>query len=135
MPATQFSIKTTRRTEMINVTSLVERWLSTVGAREGLCHLYVPHTTAAVTINEGADPDVAEDILDGLERLAPREGKYLHSEGNADAHIKATLVGASELIRVSSGRLALGTWQAVFFCEFDGPRSRRLAANFLGSTP
>ena len=134
MKSHTLSVTTGQRTEFVNVTARVQDWLKKSGARDGLCCLYVPHTTAAVTINEGADPDVARDILDGLAGLAPAGARYHHAEGNADAHIKASLVGSSEVIVVTGGKLLLGTWQAIFFCEFDGPRSRRLNVSFVEST-
>jgi len=124
-------VRTASRNQMVDVTSRVKEVVSASGVREGLCVLYVPHTTAAVAINEGADPAVAEDILAQLARLAPPDGCYSHREGNADAHIKATIVGASRVVPVSGGRLMLGTWQAVFFCEFDGPRHRKLVVQVI----
>jgi len=93
---------------------------------EGVCYVYVPHTTAAVMINEHADPDVAKDVEGVFDRLVPRSGPYRHSEGNTDSHAKAILVGASQVVFVEGGKLALGRWQGVFFCEFDGPRERRI---------
>lgn len=92
----------------------------------GLCHLYVAHTTAGITINEGDDPDVARDIEVTLDKLVPKDAGYQHYEGNADSHVKSTLVGVSQTIPIESGRLALGRWQAIFFCEFDGPRTREV---------
>ena len=133
MKSHTLSVTTAQRTEFVNVTARVQDWLKKSGAGDGLCCLFVPHTTAAITINEGADPDVARDILEGLAALAPAGARYHHAEGNADAHIKASLVGSSEVIAVSGGRLLLGTWQAVFFCEFDGPRSRKLNVSFVES--
>ena len=97
----------------------------------GLCHLYVPHTTAGITINEGADPSVQRDIQNALSRLIPHEMNYFHREGNADAHIKSTLVGTSVQVIIDEGKLLLGTWQAIFFCDFDGPRHRRIAIKFI----
>lgn len=123
---TSFAVRTRARLEMIDITPQVGEAVSSTGADSGICVVYVPHTTAGVTINEGADPDVAADILDATERMVPSRGSYRHGEGNAAAHIKATLVGSSKQIIVESGKLSLGTWQAVFFCEFDGPRSRRV---------
>jgi secondary thiamine-phosphate synthase enzyme len=96
------------------------------GVQDGVCHVYVPHTTAGITINENADPSVREDILMELNKTIPFEDNYKHREGNAAAHIKASIVGSSETLLVERGRLVLGTWQGLFFCEFDGPRSRRL---------
>lgn len=119
-------IRTARREELVDVTQHVEAAAARAGVREGVAFVWVPHTTAAVTVNEGADPSVARDLLAALSRLVPASGPWEHREGNSDAHVKATLVGPSVAIPVHDGRLALGTWQAVFFCEFDGPRQRRL---------
>lgn len=119
-------IRTARREELVDVTQHVEAAAARAGVREGVAFVWVPHTTAAVTVNEGADPSVGRDLLAALQRLVPASGPWEHHEGNSDAHVKATLVGPSVAIPVHDGRLALGTWQAVFFCEFDGPRQRRL---------
>ena len=124
------SVKTSSRIEMVDITSMVQKELDASGHEEGLCVLYVPHTTAGITINEGADPAVRQDILSKLNELVPAGAGYRHMEGNADSHIKATLVGSSVTILVEGGRLVLGTWQRVFFCEFDGPRSRRVYVKF-----
>jgi len=118
-------IRSESRSQMLDITPQVEGVLREAGVEEGTCLVYVPHTTAGVTINENADPTVREDILEKLEELVPRGRGYRHLEGNADSHIKATLVGSSVTIPVSGGRLLLGTWQGIFFCEFDGPRRRR----------
>jgi len=117
-------VRTRRRNELVDITKEVRRAVEESGVRNGLCHIFVPHTTAAVTINEKADPDVARDIEAALQRLVPPDAEYRHAEGNSDAHVKSTLVGASEFLVVRDGSLVLGAWQAVFFCEFDGPRSR-----------
>ena len=117
-------VRTGKRNEFVDITSEVRRTISESGVRNGLCHVFIPHTTAAVTINEKADPDVARDITAALEKLVPADAGYRHAEGNSDAHVKSTLVGASEFLIVRDGSPVLGTWQAVFFCEFDGPRSR-----------
>jgi secondary thiamine-phosphate synthase enzyme len=119
-------IRTETRTEMLDVTARIEERLNREGFEEGFCFLYVPHTTAAITINESADPAVRADILMVVNQMVPWEAPYRHGEGNSPAHVKASLMGASELIAVEKGRLVLGTWQGVFFCEFDGPRKRRL---------
>lgn len=124
-------IKTTVRTEMINITRDIERMLSDSNIKNGLCHIFVPHTTAGITINEGADPSVAEDIVSALKKLIPWEDGYRHLEGNSAAHIKTSLVGSSDIVAVEDGRLQLGTWQAVFFCEFDGPRTRKVQVRFF----
>jgi secondary thiamine-phosphate synthase enzyme len=119
-------VKTDRRTQLVDVTPKVQRIVSESGVASGVCHIYVPHTTAAVMINEHADPDVATDLEGVFDRLVPKAGPYRHSEGNTDSHAKASLVGASQMIFVEGGKLALGTWQGVFFCEFDGPRERKM---------
>ncbi|MGB9465763.1 MAG: secondary thiamine-phosphate synthase enzyme YjbQ [Candidatus Acidiferrum sp.] len=119
-------VKTARRTQMVDVTDEVERAVAKAGVTSGVCHVYVPHTTAGVTINEHCDPDVATDLEGVFDRLAPRIGPYRHGEGNSDSHAKAALTGTSQMIFVEDGKLALGRWQGVFFCEFDGPRERKL---------
>lgn len=118
------TLRTKACEELIDITRTVEEDVRSSGIKEGLCVVYVPHTTAAVTINEDADPSVREDILRQLKNLAPRKGEYSHLEGNSDAHIKSSLIGASQVIPIHDGRLMLGTWQGIFFCEFDGPRNR-----------
>lgn len=120
----RIQISSTRRCEMIDITPQVAEAVREAGIDEGLCTVYCPHTTGAVTVNEGADPDVAADILARLERLAPPDAGYRHAEGNSDAHVKAALIGPSVSIPIENGRPALGTWQRIFFCEFDGPRQR-----------
>ena len=120
------TVKTDRRTQLLDVTAQVQTAVASSGVVNGVCYLYVPHTTAAITINECADPDVARDVEGALDRLIPTAGPYRHSEGNSDSHVKAVVVGASEVIYVEAGKLVLGRWQGVFFCEFDGPRERRL---------
>jgi secondary thiamine-phosphate synthase enzyme len=119
-------IKTHSRSEMRDITHDVQSVVSDAGLREGTVVVYCPHTTAGVTINENADPSVVEDILETLDKLIPWRAGYKHSEGNAAAHIKASLVGSSVSVLVQGGRLVLGTWQSIFFCEFDGPRSRQV---------
>jgi secondary thiamine-phosphate synthase enzyme len=118
------SVKTSARTEMVDVTTLVERELAGTGISEGRITLYVPHTTAAITINEGADPAVKADVEETLARLFPESGAYRHAEGNSDAHLKSIVIGPSETVPLEKGRLRLGRWQSVFLCEFDGPRTR-----------
>jgi len=124
------SINTRDRSEMIDITSKVEEELKRSGLKDGVCFLFVPHTTAGITINEGADPSVVVDIQATLNRVVPWEGAYRHLEGNSAAHIKSSLIGNSVVVFVESGRLKLGTWQGVFFCEFDGPRSRKVYIKF-----
>jgi secondary thiamine-phosphate synthase enzyme len=119
-------IKTARRTQLLDVTQQVQRVVAASGAVTGICHVYVPHTTAGVMINEHADPDVATDLEGVFDRLVPHAGPYRHAEGNTDSHAKAVLAGASQLIFVEKGELALGTWQGIFLCEFDGPRERKI---------
>ena len=125
------SIKTGAKTEFIDITAKVAEVVRSSGLGDGLCMLYVPHTTGAVTINESADPSVKEDILMVLNRIVPWQAEYRHLEGNSPAHIKATLVGASELIPIKNGQLVMGTWQGIFFCEFDGPRTRKLRIQLI----
>ncbi len=118
------SVSTRSRTEFVDITGKVQQVVSESGVKEGTCIVYVPHTTAAVTINENADPSVRRDILSSLNKLVPFDDAYTHMEGNAAAHIKASIVGSSEAIIVKDGRLSLGTWQGIYFCECDGPRHR-----------
>ncbi len=113
-------VKTGRRTQLVDVTAAVERAVKEAGVVSGVCYVYVPHTTAGVTINEHADPDVAADLEGVFDRLAPHSGPYRHSEGNTDSHAKAVMVGASQVIFVEDGKLLLGRWQGIFLCEFDG---------------
>jgi len=135
MHATQdFHISTHSRTELLPITSLVEQAVRHSGIREGLCTVYVPHTTAGVIINEQADPDVATDILAYLDHLVPEDPRYLHREGNSDAHIKTLLTGSSATIPIRAGRLALGTWQGIYLAEFDGPRQRSFSVSCLGDS-
>jgi secondary thiamine-phosphate synthase enzyme len=122
----EIQIKTKLRNELVDITPLVEKVVKDSGISEGVCVLAVPHTTAAVTVNENADPNVKADIIAALNTLVPAGNRYHHQEGNADAHIKASVVGPSETLLVSGGRLSLGTWQGVFLCEFDGPRTRKV---------
>lgn len=127
------TVKSKSRTELIDITSRVQDTVKSAGIGNGLCMLYVPHTTAAVTINESADPSVKADILMILNRIVPWEAEYRHLEGNSPAHVKATLIGSSELISIENDRLMLGTWQGIFFCEFDGPRTRKVNIKLLKS--
>ena len=120
------TVKSKARTQLIDITSEIQKAVRSSGIFEGLCMLYVPHTTAAITINESADPSVASDIMMVLNEVIPWKADYRHLEGNSPAHIKSTLVGASEIIAIENGSLVLGTWQGIFFCEFDGPRTRKL---------
>lgn len=127
----RLSVKTHAQTEMIDVTALVQQQVMDHGIKDGLCVVFVPHTTAAVTINESADPAVSRDILMVLNKIVPWEEAYRHMEGNSPAHLKTSIIGSSETIAVEKGRLVLGTWQGIFFCEFDGPRSRKLDVRLI----
>ncbi len=120
------SLKTGARIGFLDITGNVQEIVNASGVRDGFCHVFVPHTTAGVTLNEHADPSVVDDIGDRLDALVPQTGRYHHTEGNAPGHIKASLVGNSVAVFVEGGRLVLGTWQGVFFCEFDGPRTRKV---------
>jgi len=121
-----FEVRTRRRAELVDITERVAEAVARSGIAEGTCHVFVPHTTAGVTINEGADPDVAADIESHMTELVPKEAAYEHAEGNSDSHIKTVLVGPSCTAPVRDGKLALGTWQAILLCEWDGPRTRRV---------
>ena len=120
------TVKTRSRIEMIDITAPVQKELSRDGLKDGFCVVYVPHTSASITINEGADPAVCNDILTKLNEMAPPDAGYRHMEGNSDSHIKASIMGSSVTVMVENGRFVLGTWQKIFFCEFDGPRSRKV---------
>ncbi len=122
----EITVKTSARTQLVDITSLLRENISASGIKNGYSMVYVPHTTAAVTINESADPDVRLDIETVLDKIVPWEDGYRHMEGNSAAHVKSTLVGASELVAIKDGSLVLGTWQGIFFCEFDGPRTRKV---------
>lgn len=131
MAVYEIALRTGSRIEMVDITTRVRDVVRKSGVKSGICTLYVPHTTAAVTINENADPSVRGDIETTLSRLIPYHGNYSHLEGNADAHIKSTVVGPSITVIIENGDLILGTWQGIFFCEFDGPRSRRLLIKII----
>ena len=126
-----FTVRTGSRADLVEVTRQVADLLERQAADEGVCYVYCPHTTAGITINENADPDVVRDFLSHVRKLVPRDADFHHAEGNADSHILSMLVGAGQSIPVTGGRLALGTWQGVFLCEFDGPRTRRVHVQFL----
>lgn len=121
-----FEVRTSTQTEFIDITRSIQEAVKKTGVKDGICIIFVPHTTAAVTINENADPSVIHDILMELNKIVPFKDQYHHMEGNSPAHIKTSLVGCSEIVFVESGRLVLGTWQGIFFCEFDGPRNRKV---------
>jgi secondary thiamine-phosphate synthase enzyme len=125
MPIT-ISVKTHTRIDMVDITSSVQNEISKAGVTDGICVVYVPHTTAGMTINEGADPDVCQDMIKKFTDLVPPDAGYRHMEGNSDSHIKTSMIGSSVTVIVEGGRLVLGTWQKIFFCEFDGPRSRKV---------
>ncbi|HTG27308.1 MAG TPA: secondary thiamine-phosphate synthase enzyme YjbQ [Methylomirabilota bacterium] len=131
MPTHALKVKTTRRTQLINVTQQVQQVVGNSRVASGVCYVYVPHTTAAIMINECADPDVARDLEGAFDRLIPFEGPYRHAEGNSDSHMKSVLVGASQTIFVEDGKLQMGRWQGIFFCEFDGPRDRHLQVKVI----
>jgi secondary thiamine-phosphate synthase enzyme len=121
-----FQVITSTQTEFIDITRSVQEALKKTGVEDGICIVFIPHTTAAVTINENADPSVVQDIIMELNKIVPLKDQYRHLEGNSPAHIKASLVGCSQIVFVESGKLVLGTWQGIFFCEFDGPRNRQV---------
>jgi len=128
----QISVTTSTRSEFVDITDRVQEVVHESGITEGVCWVYVPHTTAGLTINENADPSVRKDILTELEKNIPSQDNYSHTEGNAAAHIKASLMGFSQTIFVENRRLVLGTWQGIFLCEFDGPRHRRVLVRVEG---
>ncbi len=129
----RLSVNTRAQTEMVDVTTLVQQQVTDSKMEDGLCVVFVPHTTAAVTINESADPAVRQDILMVLNQIVPWKAAYRHLEGNSPAHLKASIIGSSATVPVEKGRLVLGTWQGLFFCEFDGPRSRKLDIRLIGA--
>ena len=128
----EITVRTRQRNEMVDITDQVHEIVKRSGVQEGLCCVFVPHTTAAVTINEDADPSVVADIQAHMGKAVPERAGYRHMEGNSDAHIKSSLFGCDQVIIVSGGRLQLGTWQGVYFCEFDGPRTRRVWVQVIG---
>ena len=128
----QMAVKTHTQCEMVDITSDVERVVEKSRVKSGICYIFVPHTTAGVTINENADPDVVKDIIMELDKIVPLRDNYLHAEGNSAAHIKSSVVGCSRDVIIEEGRLQLGTWQSLFFCEFDGPRNRKVWVKVMG---
>jgi len=128
-----FEVKTQAKEELLDITGRVKEVILSLGARKGICTVYVPHTTAGVAVNENADPSVKQDILMTLRKIVPDSLSYSHSEGNSPAHVKACLVGSSLNIIIEEGRLSLGTWQGIFFCEFDGPRTRKVYVKVISS--
>lgn len=128
------TVSTAERCEFVNITAEVRRAVRASGVRDGLCLVWCPHTTAGITVNENADPDVPADLLMGLTRIVDARWPFRHGEGNSDAHLKSTLVGCEKTIAVRAGDLRLGTWQGIWFCEFDGPRTRRVEVTVLAGS-
>jgi secondary thiamine-phosphate synthase enzyme len=129
----KISVKTNSRVELINITDKIQQLVSKAKVKEGVCFVFCPHTTAGLTINENADPSVKRDIVNVFNKIVPPGAGYAHSEGNADSHIKSSMLGASLTVLVEGGKLALGTWQGIYFCESDGPRSRETWVKIIGS--
>ncbi|MCD6399934.1 YjbQ family protein [candidate division WOR-3 bacterium] len=129
----EITVRTKRRNEFIEITGEIEKTVEDSKVKDGFVILYVPHTTAGITINENADPSVKADILNTLDKLVPPNAGYSHLEGNADSHIKSTIVGVSQLVPIRNGRISLGTWQGIFFCEFDGPRTRKMIVQVVST--
>jgi len=127
----EFKVVSKKRNEMIDITTEVQRLIDELNIQNGFVIIYIPHTTAGITINEGADPSVQRDIIDSLNRIIPESGNYLHSEGNSDAHIKASILGSSVTVLIENSKLVLGTWQHIFFFEGDGPRNRKVYLEFI----
>ena len=127
----KISVRTTNKTELIDITDKIRKAVDESKIKNGICYLFVPHTTAAVTINENADPSVKKDILNELNKIVPFDDNYSHSEGNSAAHIKSSIIGFSEIIFIENGGLLLGTWQGIYFCEFDGGRNRELVVKIV----
>ena len=133
MPMQSITVKTGKRAVAVDITGEVEQFVRKSGIAEGICYLYVPHTTAGIFINEREDPAVVSDVMDTLDMVFPRSGKYLHAEGNSDSHIKSVVVGASVSLPIVGGWMSLGRWQGIFFAEFDGPRTRNVHVTLLKS--
>jgi len=129
----EFGVRTAAHDQMLDITAEVAEALDAAGVQDGLIVVHIPHTTAGVTVNENADPDVVHDIIEALDKAVPwHQGFYRHGEGNSAAHVKSSMVGCSQTLLVADGRLQLGTWQSIWFCEFDGPRSRRVIVRVMG---
>ena len=128
----KLDITTDAHTEMKDITRLIQKAVTDSGVKDGLCTVFVPHTTAAVTINENADPDVVRDFTKEINKIVPWEDGYCHAEGNSAAHLKSSMIGFSEQLIIDKGRLVLGTWQGIYFCEFDGPRHRHIYVKIMG---
>ena len=130
----RLNVDTTKHTQMVDITHLIRKAVADSGVSDGICTVFIPHTTAAVTINENADPDVVRDFTTEIDKIVPWEDGYHHMEGNSAAHLKASMIGFSEQIIVDGGKLVLGTWQGIYFCEFDGPRRRNVYVKVMGSS-
>ena len=131
MSVFHFTVRTSAHTQMIDITAQVRKAVTDSGAQDGLCVVFIPHTTAAVTVNENADPDVQTDFMKEINKIVPGEDGYFHSEGNSAAHLKASMMGFSETLIVDGGKLLLGTWQGIYFLEYDGPRTRKVYVKVL----
>ena len=132
MEPIRLNVKTTAHTQMLDVTAQIQKAVTDSGVRDGICTVFVPHTTAAVTINENADPDVVRDFTMEINKIVPWEDGYHHMEGNSAAHLKSSMIGFSEQVIIEDGRLVLGVWQGIYFCEYDGPRNRKLMVKIQG---
>lgn len=128
----EFTLRTSGRSDFVGINSEVQLAVKESGVKNGICVIFIPHTTAGITINEGADPDVVRDIKASLDRIVPWEAGYAHSEGNSAAHIKASMMGSSCIVFIENGSISLGTWQKIYFCEFDGPRTRKVRLKING---
>lgn len=128
----KLSVNTSKHTQMLDITDMIRKAVTESGVKDGICTVFVPHTTAAVTINENADPDVVRDFTMEIDKIVPWEDGYYHMEGNSAAHLKSSMIGFSEQIIIDEGRLVLGTWQGIYFCEFDGPRHRKVYVKIMG---
>ena len=126
------AVKTKTSEALIDISSLVSSFVKESGVEEGYANVFIPHTTAAVTINENADPDVCDDMLLGLRKICPNKTEFKHAEGNSDAHIKSSIIGCNQMVIIENGRLVLGTWQGIYLCEFDGPRNRNVIIQVMG---
>lgn len=128
----KLSVNTSKHTQMLDITDIIRKAVSDSGVKDGICTVFIPHTTAAVTINENADPDVVRDFTMEIDKIVPWEDGYYHMEGNSAAHLKSSMIGFSEQVIIDDGRLVLGTWQGIYFCEFDGPRHRKVYVKIIG---
>ena len=128
----KLNVNTSKHTQMLDITDKVQQAIKNSGVKDGICTVFIPHTTAAVTINENADPDVVRDFTMEINKIVPWEDGYYHMEGNSAAHLKSSMIGFSEQVIIDNGRLVLGTWQGIYFCEFDGPRNRKVYVKIMG---